>query len=105
MIKELKKYIDKIDEQLDSKKNKNIEELKKEHLIKIQIFQHERLVSLIVTLFFALFTVVSFLLSATSIIFFIVTTILFVMLLCYLFYYFSLEKCIRKLYDQYDKMV
>lgn len=105
MKKRLKKYIKETDEKLENIKKQDIEKLKKEHITKIKIFQHERLVSLIATLYFALFTVICFLLMSTNIMFFIATTILVVMLLFFLFHYFYLEAGMKKLYDQYDKMI
>ena len=56
MKKYLYDYIKKIDNKLE--KNKNNKSLKEEHLVKINFFQHERLIHLIGTLLFALLTFV-----------------------------------------------
>lgn len=105
MKKKLKNYIKEIEEKLKRLNKEDIEKLKKEHLIKINIFQHERLISLLITLFIGLFTVISFLLSTANQIFFITTTILVILLLASLYNYFYIENGLKKLYDEYDKMV
>ena len=53
MKKYLYDYIKEIDEIISSKKVK--EDIISNHLVKIQFFQHERLIHLIVTIFYALF--------------------------------------------------
>ena len=80
--------------------------LKKEHLVQISFFQHERLIHLIVTSLFAileLLSVVIFLINPdkTTVIFSIAIAIL---LVPYLLHYFTLENEVQKLYIQYDKM-
>jgi hypothetical protein len=46
-------YIDSIDKILNSDEKVDYEAIRKEHLIKIGYFQHERLIHLLVTLFYA----------------------------------------------------
>ena len=79
--------------------------LKKEHLIRIGFIEHERLVNLIITLFFSLFTVISFLLTSAHEIFFITTTILVIILLGCIINYFFYDNILKKLYKQYEKMI
>ena len=72
----------------------------------ILFFQHERLIHLLVTLFFAAMTLLSFFV-------FIVTDYLPVTALCalflvllipYIFHYYHLENGVQKLYDLYDQL-
>ncbi len=105
MKRKLKKYIKETEEKLQNLKKEDIKKLKEEHLIKINIYQHERLVSLLISLFIGLFTIISFLLSAANQTFFVTTTILVVLLLFCLYNYFYLENGLKRLYNQYDKMV
>lgn len=104
MKKYMKDYISKIDELLN--KNEKINnEIISEHLIKISFFQHERLIHLLVTLFYALFV---FIFLAFSIWityqFLIVELILLVFLGFYIKHYFFLENGVQYMYKQYDKM-
>ena len=56
MKKYLYDYIEYIDSCLKNKnKDLDIQKLKEEHLVKIKFFQHERLIHLIVTLFYVIF--------------------------------------------------
>ena len=61
----MKKYLYNYIENIDSKiKENNIsEKIKKEHLVKINFFQHERLIHLIVTISFAILTLISVIIS------------------------------------------
>ncbi len=80
--------------------------LKSEILTQISFFSHERLIHLLVTLFFALFTVIS--MAA-----FVVTSypgmgilsILFLVLLIpYIRHYYILENSVQKMYGFYDRI-
>ena len=53
MKKYIYDYIEKIDKLLEDNP-KNIEKIREEHLIKISFFQHERLIHLLVTLFYCI---------------------------------------------------
>ena len=103
MKKYLYDYIKYVDNCLES--NTNLENLKKEHLIKIQFFQHERLIHLIVTLFYVMFMIIFISLSKLFIGFLIVGLILLVFVLFYVIHYFRLENGVQYLYKQYDKMI
>lgn len=102
MKKYLYDYIKVVDEKLNS--NTDMESLKKEHLTKIQFFQHERLIHLIVTLFYVLFMIIFMSLSSLYIGFLFVGLILLVFVLFYVIHYFKLENGVQYLYKQYDKM-
>ena len=75
-----------------------------EHLVQIGFFQHERLIHLLVTLAFALFTLGGILaVFLTSELCAIVLTVLFLVLLIpYIRHYYLLENEVQKMYAQYD---
>ena len=78
---------------------------KEDILVKINFFSHERLIHLIVTLFFALisiiFTVLCF--NYFNYLLYIITLILYIMLLFYIVHYYRLENGVQYLYKLYDK--
>lgn len=82
------------------------EQLRKEMLVQIRFFQHERLIHLIVTITFAILTLLSligcFLVENKWML---VLTMLFIMLLIpYIRHYYLLENGVQKLYTYYDKL-
>lgn len=79
----------------------------REHLQQIAFFQHERLVHLIVTMTFALMTLLSFGIAILSEAWFILalTGALLVLLIPYIFHYYILENEVQRMYAQYDKML
>ena len=103
----MKKYILDYIKELEEKINNNykftakdIEEIK----YKIENFKHERLIHLLVTLFYALF-VISFILLSIFFIYFIVPCfILIIFLFFYVKHYFLLENSVQYLYKLYDKI-
>lgn len=102
MKKYLYDYIKEIDNKLE--KNKNNKSLKEEHLVKINFFQHERLIHLIVTLSFALLTLVSILISKYYCSFIFITIVLLICLVFYIVHYYYLENGVQYLYKQYERM-
>lgn len=102
MKKYLYNYIDYIDKQLEN--NKKTDNLKEEHLVKINFFQHERLIHLIVTVSFAIMTLITILLCKYNSLFIPVTIILTICLIFYIIHYYRLENGVQYLYKQYDKM-
>ena len=104
MKKYLYDYINEIDNLLNN--NKKIkEDVIDNHLIKISFFQHERLIHLLVTLFYALFFFIFMALGFVHCIFFIIAGALLIFLLFYIVHYFRLENGVQYLYKQYDKML
>ena len=104
MKKYLYNYIEEIDILLNN--NKRItDDIVKNHLTKISFFQHERLIHLLVTLFYAVIFIVFVALGFIHYTFFIVTLIIMVFLICYVIHYFHLENGVQYLYKQYDKMI
>ncbi len=79
---------------------------KAELLVQIGFFQHERLIHLIVTVLFALMTILVFLLAVTS--FSLWTGVLLLLLLGllipYIKHYWLLENGTQKLYQYYDRL-
>lgn len=100
----MKKYLQDYIKETD-KKIKEGKANKQEHLTKIQFFQHERLVHLIVTFFYALFDLMTFALININILYILVSIILTIFLLFYVKHYFDLENGVQYLYKQYDKMI
>lgn len=99
----MKKYLDDYIKELENKKNKiDIEELK----TKISFFQHERLIHLIVTLFFSLFAIIFTFISlyTTNRYIYIISLILYVFVVFYILHYYYLENGVQKLYKIFDKL-
>ena len=102
----MKEYIEEIDKLLESKKINNRDEIIKEHLIKIQFYQHERLIHFLVTMLFAIMFLVTFLFSLNniSIGLLLLDLLFFVLLVPYIFHYYFLENSVQHMYEQYDKL-
>ncbi len=99
----LQNYINEIDKKI---KMKQIEKQDLEnHQIKIKFFQHERLIHLLVTLFYGLFLLISTIISIKTPLFLIILYIILVILIFYVRHYFFLENKVQYLYKQYDEML
>ncbi len=103
MKKYLYDYIKEIDDLLNSNK-KITNDIIEKHLIKISFFQHERLIHLLVTLFYALVFIIFTVLCFIHYLFIVVTLILVIFLICYVIHYFHLENGVQYLYKQYDRI-
>ena len=103
MKKYLYNYIKEIDELLDSNKKISNDTIEN-HLIKISFFQHERLIHLLVTLFYALLFILFGALCFVHYMFVIIVAPILIFLICYIIHYFHLENGVQYLYKQYDKM-
>ena len=103
MKKYISDYMKEIESLIKNKKvsKKDIDLL----LVKIKFFQHERLIHLLVTLFYAIFCLVFFALGMISPIFFIIDIILLVFLIFYILHYFFLENSTQYFYKLYDEMI
>lgn len=95
-------YIEHIDKIIKEDRVNN--QLVDEHLIKINFFQHERVIHLFVTLTYALLFFLSLIVSIYVPIFRIIGIILCLFLIPYVFHYFKLENGVQYLYKQYDMM-
>ena len=82
-------------------------EILQEHLVQIGFFQHERLIHLIVTVTFAILTIMSFVASlGVGMPALLALTLLFVVLLIpYIMHYYTLENEVQKMYVQYDRIL
>ncbi|MBR3898251.1 MAG: hypothetical protein IKJ43_03095 [Bacilli bacterium] len=102
MRKYVEEYIKEIDKKIESNQitKKDIDE----HLIKISFFQHERLIHLLVTLFYGLFLFVSIIIFLKIWLFVFIVYIVLIILLFYVRHYFFLENNTQYMYKQYDKM-
>ena len=103
MKKYLYDYIKEIDNLLNNQE-KITEDIIENHLIKIGFFQHERLIHLLVTLFYAIIFLLFAALGFVHYIFFSIAIILLIFLMFYIAHYFHLENGVQYLYKQYDKM-
>lgn len=78
-----------------------------EHLTQVAFFQHERLVHLIVTVCFALMTVITAVAAAVSgyLPLLALVAMLLVLLIPYIAHYYLLENEVQKMYAQYDQIL
>ena len=83
------------------------EDVLSEHLVQIGFFQHERLIHLMVTLAFAIFTmaalIAALVLSSPALLVF--TLLFLVLLVPYIMHYYLLVNETQKMYIQYDKIL
>ena len=77
-----------------------------EMIVQIHFFQHERLIHLLVTLFFGILTFLCVLYISLfpSIALFALNVLFFILLVFYLRHYYFLENNIQKLYSFYDEI-
>jgi len=107
MEERLKSYQTHIREQLLVEMTQQEEdELREDLLIQISFFQHERLIHLIVTVTFALLTVLTFFCTFfyQNIGLYLLLLLLLVLLIPYIRHYYILENGVQKLYQYYDKL-
>lgn len=107
MKKSIFDYVKEVENILKNKKIDNIDDAIENHLIKISFYQHERLVHLIVTVLFALLSIVSLLYTITipSIGMMLLTFMFILLLVPYIMHYYYLENNVQKLYTYYDEMI
>ena len=103
MRKSIDEYITEIDEVID--KTKDLNKLKEEHLIKIGFYQHERLIHLLVTLFYGVFMFLSIIMSYYNPLALLIVLIFMIFLIFYVRHYFFLENHVQYMYKQYDRIV
>ncbi len=107
MGKRLKDYLKKMEHmEMENMTEEEKEKVMKDLLIQIGFFQHERLIHLIVTVIFALLTMLSILGAAflQQISMFLLTILFLVLLAPYIMHYYLLENGVQKLYTYYDKL-
>ena len=107
----MKKYLyEYIDYVINNKNKINLEDM----LIKINFFQHERLIHLIITLFYVIMFLIFLILVSISLIFLILVSIsyifiipafiLLIFVIFYIIHYFRLENGVQSLYFLYDEI-
>lgn len=106
MKNQLKTYIEKTNNLLAKSKLKNKNEVISEHITQIKIFQHERLIHLIVTTFVGIISILFFIVGVITqniilLFLFILTLFLFIP---YIFHYYYLENNTQKLYIQLSQL-
>jgi len=100
-------YVKKIEKFLEEEHLENeLNEMIKDHLTKIEFFQHERMIHLIVT---ALFAIMDIVMLAVSFVTFNISCVLLLafftlLLIPYVFHYYFLENSVQKMYKQYDEL-
>ena len=84
-----------------------VESISKEMLIQIGFFQHERLIHLIVTVLFAILTVMTLFACLIIIqpVLFALELLLLVLLVPYIRHYYILENGTQQLYEYYDEIL
>lgn len=99
-------YCKMIDQMLADGTEMDWTEAKREHLVQISFFQHERLIHLIVTVTFALLEMIStvIVLLTDNLAMIILSILLLGLLLPYIRHYYRLEDEVQKMYRQYDRM-
>jgi hypothetical protein len=102
----MKEQIDKIDKIIGDNNKKNIDKVIEDHLIKIQFYQHERLVHFLVTMLFAIMFLITFLYSLEnpSLGIIMLVIMFFALLVPYILHYYNLENSVKYMYKQYDKL-
>ncbi|MCM1159167.1 MAG: hypothetical protein NC300_10485 [Bacteroidales bacterium] len=107
MADRIRQYIAYVDKLLSSEDTAvDWEEEMKRHLVQIAFFAHERQIHLLVTITFAILTVMVFLYTLSNFSFAMVLLIFFLMCLMipYIRHYYLLENSVQDMYEQYDKM-
>ena len=98
-----RKYID----ELISQDNSDWDAVIKEHLIQVSFFKHERLIHLIVTVTFAILTMLALAIYciAEYMPMLALIVLLLVLLVPYIGHYYTLENEVQKMYGQYDMIL
>mgnify|MGYP005776751431 FL=1 len=97
----MKKYLyEYINYVINNKNEIDLEDM----LIKINFFQHERLIHLIITLFYVIMFLIFLILVSISYIFIIPAFILLIFVIFYIIHYFRLENGVQSLYFLYDEI-
>ena len=104
----MKKYIKEFIKDVETKIQENHKFTKDEiSIIRIKItdFQHERLIHLLVTLFYGVFSLLFLLMSKDHVIFLLPFLFEITFLIFYIRHYFFLENAVQYIYTLYDKII
>ena len=99
----MKEYIKEIDDRINDHHKFSDEEIAN-FLFKMDLFQKERIIHLVITLTYVFFTILFLFLTKYIFIMFIVFFILLIFDGFYVYHYFFLENSVQYMYKQYDKM-
>ena len=99
----MKEYIKEIDDKINDHHKFSNEEIEY-FLFKMNLFQKERVIHLVITLSYVFFTILFLFLTKYIFMMFIVFFILLVFDGFYVYHYFFLENSVQYMYKQYDKM-
>lgn len=108
MKKQIQKYMKEIQAVLEADEpGTNWQEAARLHLIKIQFYQHERLIHLIVTVLFALLEVICLatMVATGNLGALALTLMILVLLIPYVGHYYFLENSVQELYLIYDEIL
>lgn len=107
MADRIRKYLAYIEKLLtEADQDIDWEEEMKKHLVQIAFFAHERLIHLIVTVTFAILSVIAILytISNFSPALLALVVALMSLMIPYIKHYYLLENSVQKMYEQYDRM-
>lgn len=108
MEKRIKEWLNRIEQlKIEELSEEECRKIAQELLVQIGFFQHERFVHLIVTVTFALLTMMSVMgfLALMEPGLLVLTILLLVLLVPYVRHYYILENGVQKLYTYYDTLV
>lgn len=99
--------IDRLLEKPDKISKEAWKNILQEHLTQIGFFQHERIVHLIVTVTFAILTMMSIIASImiSNPMLMVLAPLFLVLLVPYIMHYYTLENEVQKMYTQYDEIL
>ena len=100
-------YVDGIIAKEKKDKNQNLDLVIERHLVQIAFFAHERFIHLVLTVLFALGTLLSIFtfLATGQVSILALIVMLLVLLVPYVMHYYLLENGVQKMYTQYDELL
>ena len=99
----MKEYINEIDKLINDNHKFSNDEID-DFLFKMELFQKERVIHLVITLSYVFFTILFLFLTKYIFMMFIIFFILLIFDGFYVYHYFFLENSVQYMYKQYDKM-
>ena len=99
----MKEYIGEIDKKLNDNYKFSSDEID-DFLFKMELFQKERVIHLVITLSYVFFTILFLFITKYIFAMFIIFFILLIFDGFYVYHYFFLENSVQYMYKQYDKI-